>query len=230
MMARLARLWAGGAAIDWQKLWGSAKRLRVPLPTYPFERSRIWAKPEISQQEALWRKASGQGRLGVDEWFYAPSWRRSEELELPPDHPARQEKFCWLIADLPDGDDLPDGNSPRQVALLGEALAGLLRDDGHEVVRVLPGQHYRKVSPRDYRLHPARREEWAALVDDLSASQRRPLRAIHLWSLGGEAAGRDCDGLPVSRPVQDACFWSLLGLAQALVRPDGEPARIEIVT
>ena len=36
----LARLWVGGAGVDWSCLWTRERRTRVPLPTYPFERVR----------------------------------------------------------------------------------------------------------------------------------------------------------------------------------------------
>ncbi|WP_244967359.1 SDR family NAD(P)-dependent oxidoreductase [Streptomyces cacaoi] len=40
----LARLWASGVTVDWELLHRlrPATRLRVPLPTYPFERARHW--------------------------------------------------------------------------------------------------------------------------------------------------------------------------------------------
>jgi amino acid adenylation domain-containing protein len=38
----VGRLWAGGSAIDWRGLHAGGQRRRVPLPTYPFERSRHW--------------------------------------------------------------------------------------------------------------------------------------------------------------------------------------------
>jgi phthiocerol/phenolphthiocerol synthesis type-I polyketide synthase E len=40
-----ARLWLGGVALDWQSIAGEQRRLRVPLPTYPFERQRYWIDP-----------------------------------------------------------------------------------------------------------------------------------------------------------------------------------------
>jgi len=51
-IATLGRLWACGAATDWSQLWGDARRRRVPLPTYPFQRSRIFAG-RISRGSAI---------------------------------------------------------------------------------------------------------------------------------------------------------------------------------
>jgi amino acid adenylation domain-containing protein len=45
----LAELWCQGTAVDWAAVHAGAKRFRVSLPTYPFERSRHWidAPPPI---------------------------------------------------------------------------------------------------------------------------------------------------------------------------------------
>jgi acyl transferase domain-containing protein len=38
----LARLWLLGGRVDWRPLHATARRRRVPLPAYPFERRRYW--------------------------------------------------------------------------------------------------------------------------------------------------------------------------------------------
>lgn len=45
-LAAAGRLWAGGAELAWQHF--GASRPRVPLPTYPFERERLWMSPPRS--------------------------------------------------------------------------------------------------------------------------------------------------------------------------------------
>ncbi|WP_155983804.1 polyketide synthase dehydratase domain-containing protein, partial [Paenibacillus sp. 1-18] len=39
---KLLDLWVKGVMIDWDKLYGSAKRRKVSLPTYPFAKERYW--------------------------------------------------------------------------------------------------------------------------------------------------------------------------------------------
>jgi amino acid adenylation domain-containing protein/thioester reductase-like protein len=41
-LAGLARLWCDGHLIEWRDLYRAAIPRRVPLPTYPFKRERIW--------------------------------------------------------------------------------------------------------------------------------------------------------------------------------------------
>jgi acyl transferase domain-containing protein len=45
LVAAVGRLWAAGAEIDWERFQGGARRHRVTLPTYPFERRRYWIDP-----------------------------------------------------------------------------------------------------------------------------------------------------------------------------------------
>ena len=42
IMNTVGQLWLCGAALDWPKLYEGERRLRIPLPTYPFERKRHW--------------------------------------------------------------------------------------------------------------------------------------------------------------------------------------------
>jgi acyl transferase domain-containing protein len=46
MLGSLGRLWVAGARPDWEAFQANQRRLRVPLPTYPFERKRYWVEPD----------------------------------------------------------------------------------------------------------------------------------------------------------------------------------------
>jgi acyl carrier protein len=45
LMGSLGRLWLAGADIDWAGFYVRERRRRIPLPTYPFERTRHWVQP-----------------------------------------------------------------------------------------------------------------------------------------------------------------------------------------
>jgi acyl transferase domain-containing protein len=47
-LGTLGRLWIAGADVDWRALHAGTRRLRVPLPSYPFERRRYWIAPGAS--------------------------------------------------------------------------------------------------------------------------------------------------------------------------------------
>ncbi|MGE0684405.1 MAG: type I polyketide synthase, partial [Candidatus Binatia bacterium] len=45
MLRAVGRLWLSGAPVDWPGVHDHQRRQRVPLPTYPFERRRVWLEP-----------------------------------------------------------------------------------------------------------------------------------------------------------------------------------------
>jgi thioesterase domain-containing protein/malonyl CoA-acyl carrier protein transacylase/acyl carrier protein len=42
----LGKLWLAGVDVDWKSCYSMKRRLRVPLPTYPFQRKTYWPDPE----------------------------------------------------------------------------------------------------------------------------------------------------------------------------------------
>jgi len=45
LLQTVGSIWLAGATLDWRALYGDERRMRVPLPTYPFERRRYWIAP-----------------------------------------------------------------------------------------------------------------------------------------------------------------------------------------
>ncbi len=48
LLGAVGELWIAGVAIDWRGLWPDGSPGRVPLPTYPFERSRHWIDDPVA--------------------------------------------------------------------------------------------------------------------------------------------------------------------------------------
>jgi amino acid adenylation domain-containing protein len=46
LLGALGKLWIAGCRVDWAGFHAGARRRRVPLPTYPFERQRYWVGAE----------------------------------------------------------------------------------------------------------------------------------------------------------------------------------------
>jgi amino acid adenylation domain-containing protein len=55
LLEMVAKLWLLGCQIDWKEFYRGKSRRRIPLPSYPFERTRYWVGPknasEVSFQE-----------------------------------------------------------------------------------------------------------------------------------------------------------------------------------
>ena len=50
LLTALGQVWKAGLPVDWDKFHQGQQRFRVPLPSYPFQRSRHWIEPGRSDQ------------------------------------------------------------------------------------------------------------------------------------------------------------------------------------
>ena len=204
MFEVLGRLWALGVQIDWDQIWGEARRQRVVLPTYAFQRAPYFIAPgkaaTDSAPQYLMRNDA------VSEWAWKPVWRpRAAEVEVDVTTDlADAEPQTWLM--FMDDAGLAKRNADR------------LRDAGHDAIEVRPGDTFARLSDTSYILAPERgREGYDMLLQDLGARGLVPTRIAHFWLVTRDTSHRP--GSSFFHRVQEQGFYSLLFLAQAL---DGE--------
>ena len=159
------RLWLANVRLNWDGLHRNQRRLRLSLPTYPFERQRYWVepkKPSTTPQNAALAK-----QPDIADWFYVPSWKRiPAEFLKQPGIEARQVSLVFT-----------------GVGSLGNSVAAELDHHG-PVVRVRAAANFRKVSPDAYEINSSNREDYLRLIQDLQANDRWPARIVHAWMLG----------------------------------------------
>ncbi len=198
LLGALGQLWLAGADIDWRRFQGGERRLRVPLPTYPFERRRYYIERSTDMRTAA-AAQGGARRLDFDDWFYVPYWKPSSAALPRPD--AELPAGRWLIF--------------ADEAGLGTALAERLTAAGREVVVAVAGQSFAALGPGRYEVGPGRTEDYDRLLEALAADGGLPLRIVHCFAVGGD----DTAGRPASREhLVERSFYSPLFLAQALGR------------
>ena len=173
LLQTVGRAWAAGAPVDFARLHGKG-RLRLPLPTYSFDRARYWI--EAGKPTAV-AAAKAQAVLAknphLDTWFFAPAWKPSvAPPAVPPGGP-------WLV--------FCDG------AGIAERLAA--RAHGAPFIRVLPGASYQKLADDRYVIRPDAREDYDALVDDLQRRELLPTEVVYLWPLDGAHPAKKPRGL-----------------------------------
>ncbi|MFW8595359.1 type I polyketide synthase [Cribrihabitans neustonicus] len=162
----IGRLWACGVTADWDQVWGGARRHRLVLPGYAFQRSRYYIEPGKAAAETSPAPVR-QERL--EDWGYRPVWR-PRLADCPPDAAAElgAAPLTWLIFE----DDA--GHAGRASDRLEAA--------GHRVARVRPGDTYARISPGSYVLPPEQgRPAYAALLADLAEDGMLPDRIGHFW-------------------------------------------------
>ncbi len=205
VLGQLGRLWAAGAPVDWDRVRGDERRLRVPLPTYRFDHVRHWVEPGKAVAAAPDAERSLDKRADLAEWFYEPLWQRTARPAAGTDGALPTLVFADATG-------------------LGDRLAERLRADGADVTLVRAGAGWRRVDERQFIIDPADAGGYEPLIAALHAEGRAPQRIAHLWTVGG-ASDADAD------TWQRLGFYSLLALAQAVGREDlPEPVQLMVVS
>ncbi len=200
-MAMLGRVWAMGGPIDRDQIRGGARRNRVVLPTYAFQRSRYFiapGQPKAATEDADWPLRDADPAT----WVWRETWpRRYADTAFEPGGDlAALPKQTWLIFTDTLG--------------LGAALAARLREAGHGVVTVAAGDTFARLADDAWQLAPERGAEGHdRLIADLAAAGRLPDRVVHLWLVTGDTSSRP--GSSFFHRVQEQGFWSLFHLARA---------------
>lgn len=201
LYAAAGTLWTAGAPLDAEAITEPARR--VPLPSYPYERTNHWV-PTRFDTELIYPRPRRTGALPQEERFSVPAWRQAPVAPAPRDALAGAR---FLVFAGP----------------AGEPLTAALREAGADVVRVTPGDAYATAPDGTVTVRPAEREDYEALL----AHTGVPARIVHAWALDGEPAA----GAEAANAAQGLGFFSLLNLVQALAQADrGGEVHLDIVT
>jgi acyl transferase domain-containing protein/thioesterase domain-containing protein/acyl carrier protein len=216
MFEVLGRIWALGGDFDWGQVWGDARRNRVPLPTYAFQRSRYFIEPGRAQDNKV---SSFLTRIeGVENWGWTPVWR-PKYAAAPIDVRSELHKAdlqSWLVF----MDD----------AGVASAAAKRLRAAGHSIVEVWPGDSFARLDDTTYVLAPERgREGYDLLFRDMLSRGLVPSRIAHFWGVTKDDSHRP--GSSFFHRVQEHGFYSLMFIAQAIADDTlPKPTQITVFT
>jgi acyl transferase domain-containing protein/thioesterase domain-containing protein len=211
--AVIGRLWACGINADWDQIWGGARRNRVVLPGYQFQRSRYFiepGQPAVTQARTLSRTDD------VSAWGYTPRWRpEAADCDIETEETLGSPRNWLVFADA--------------AGAAAPAIAAL-RSAGHSVVTVTSGDSFQRRGAQDYILSPEQgRAGYEALMGALAVDGLLPRRIAHFWGVTAGETFRPGSSF-FDRNIEHG-FYSLTHLAQALESvelPDG--CHITVVT
>lgn len=197
---KLAGIWANGIKLNWTAYYDGEKRMRIALPTYPFEQRHFLANVPHPMQvfQATRMGLSGEVAATVETGkkpvrYHIPSWKRSLQSTVD------TTPATWWFFE--------DGLG------LGERLITVLKAEGHQVVRIRTGETYQRASDT-ITLNPTQSTQYEQLVADLQADGLLANRIVHLWNYD-----RSVEEEPSITRMEDLLargFYSLLYLTQAL--------------
>ena len=210
----IARLWACGVPVDWAPIWGGARRNRVPLPSYAFQRKPYFIEPGAARGADA--PPLAERIADMANWGWKPQWRQAATgFDLGADlgdAPAQS----WLIFADAEG--------------LAAACADRLRGAGHRVTMVRAGDSFARDGEAGYILAPERgRDGYDLLIRDLVARGQVPSRIAHFWLVTRNPSFRP--GSSFFHRNLEQGFHSLLFLAQAIADENlPRPLHLTVVT
>jgi acyl transferase domain-containing protein/aryl carrier-like protein len=173
LLASLAQLYVHGVKVDWSSFENGFYRRKIALPTYPFQRKRYWIVGD-SLPAAVESDAPQTSRVEIDNLLYAVEWIPQElAIQGPPKH--LKPDTLWVI--------LADRTG------VGEAYAKTIGDAGGIAALVFCGESFTQTGPERFAINPYAKEDYARLLDALSASAVAAIEIVHLWSLDAPVTG-----------------------------------------
>ncbi|NNE34328.1 MAG: SDR family NAD(P)-dependent oxidoreductase, partial [Rhodothermales bacterium] len=212
LIEAVGKAWCEGVRVDWEELNECASPMRIPLPTYPFERQHHWIKPGLgardeSEEDDEVSEAGLRKLTNIDEWINRVVWKRTNLLTG-----RISGRRNWLI--------LSPAQSQQSTSFWKslEAKAERLFSSKH----IVSFGSDLQLGTEESVIRPANREDYDKLF-------------VHLRGLDFETT----DVLHVTDPVYDETvlshaietnFFSLLFLSQAAIEADVETLRTYSVT
>ncbi len=196
----IGRLWACGYTADWSQIWGEARRNRVVLPTYQFQRAKYFIEP--SKIAAAKAAPVLTRRDDIKDWGYVPAWRpRFADTGLDVTTELGDAPLTWLVF----ADD----------AGVAGPVIHRLRDAGHHVTTVRAGDAFGQVDNTSYTLAAEQgRQGYDQLIGTLNEQGTLPDRIAHFWLSDDHVPPRPGSSV-FDRNIEQG-FWSLTWLAQSL--------------
>lgn len=187
LLTAVGKLWLAGVRFNWSGFYQREQRIRISLPTYPFEVQRYWIDAQ-KHADSTGAHSKLHKRPDIAEWFYVPSWKR-----IPLAHPDGQHQTSapWLLFCDRYG--------------VGAQLANQLQARGIEVFTIVEGRQFAS-HLHQWTIRPQSSEDYQAVLHRLNNEGKLPSKIVHLWNIAGVGA---VDSL-------EASFYSPLFLAKAM--------------
>ncbi|NKB75727.1 MAG: SDR family NAD(P)-dependent oxidoreductase, partial [Gammaproteobacteria bacterium] len=213
-----------GEDINWEVMYSSDTRYRVPVPCYPFDRSRFWF-PE--QPPAASRRKPEQ--LATATSTPMPT--------LPPRSPIAGSltersvsktwwQPVWLSTALPISSTQSTG---KPLLVFGAVEYDLSFAQGRPVILVVAGSEFALIDSATTRqatlvvqLRPGQLADYQQLVELLAQRDLLPEQILHAWPAHAFA-------LETLTAHLDQGFYSILFIAQTLMQQTGCPERIHLL-
>ena len=237
---KVASLWVTGVKIDWKLLYGEKQLKRVPLPTYPFEKRRVWKSvskintAKDSQKESVSEKHSHNPvSLAVpqDSSPYAREPRNTLTEKNKDYETSIENSFylpVWKPVPLQYNEESAVSQGGSKVLILvpakhSEMCRQLINyHQGDEVYEIFLGSENRRIGVNSWEINASNEtgiSDCLAKIADLD----------YVYFLGGIISKKDDFNNPQSLELTQAMgVLSLFRLVKAFVKKELDNKRLQV--
>ena len=209
LLRSVGRLWLAGVEIEWSGYYEGERRLKVELPTYPFERQRYWLEPGVQAPIIKQAEAASGKKEDMGEWFYQSVWAEAKSNKNRKNDLTR-EQTDWII--------LADEHG------VGSELVESLKQKNQSVIVVRAGEGFARLDDDTYAIDPSNLDDYHALIKEVVGRGAIPTRIVSLWNVSEQCAATFDE-------AQQRGFYSLVNLAKALAAQRvTSPIQIDVVS
>ncbi|OLP64678.1 Polyketide synthase PksJ [Bacillus pumilus] len=195
LLGQIGRLWTHGLSIDWDRFQTNRQPLKMPLPTYAFDRTSYWYDASDRVTHVI-PKETGT-KLQMDEWFYTPHW----ETDLFPCTPSDATKAGTMLLFA-------------ERSTFGEKVAAELLTKRKEHIVIHQGDRFTKHHEKSYTIRAHDPSDYEKLLSHLLDDHVNVTDVWHLWGLSDRQSSQTEKDW-VMQAQQDS-YYSLLYIGQAL--------------
>lgn len=202
-LSQISKLWVTGIKIDWNKLYFGENRLRISLPTYPFDQ-RSFKLDFLNQSklnevinQLINENVNKRGKISYPKsMYYTSIWKPSSLLPISNMEKTLDTRFLLFMDKYG----------------VGERLVKILRNKGIETISVYIGERFSQLDDNIFTMNPNKRDHYSQLMSFFRIDN--PSHIIHLWNIDTvtDNSGEDFE----ADTILQKGFYSLLYLAQEI--------------
>lgn len=167
---KISKKWLSGHKVSWQELYTNVKPDLLPLPGYPFDRTKHWIDPVMEDNNVK--------QMDIAKWFYLPSWKRS----VIPDSIAQSQQRVLVVLNQGELAQTIQDLIPQSVDVKYVYASELSKGNDSSSVNV------------------SNKEHWQKLFSELLQSGQLPTHIVHATSFSEQYVQTNLEQFEQAQP------------------------------
>ncbi len=212
----IGQLWMRGLNFDFRPTYKNEERVRVSLPTYPFERKRYWVEGTLYDL-LLGNDNGGQAQNKTHEgkWIYQPQWKKTafsakEEVTL--------EDANWLV--------FSDNETYKR------EFIDYLKANGANVIEVQAGTEYIQLTDNKFVFNVGSQNDYTLLFENVIKQfpVHKQLNIAHFFTVSDTVVAGNVSYQNIVKKLEDGLLSAVAIVKEAGKQFTKEKINFSIIT